>query len=34
MVIIIDIDWFEKKYHNMFFGHIAQPYFHIPFSFK
>ncbi len=26
IVIIIDIDWYEKKYRDNFFGHIAQPY--------
>ncbi len=34
MVIIIDIDWFDQNDHDMFFGHIAQPHFHVPFSFK
>ncbi len=26
IVIIIDIDWYEKKLLWYFFGHIAQPY--------
>ncbi len=26
IVIIIDIDWYEKNYRDNFFGHIAQPY--------
>ncbi len=26
IVIIMDIDWYEKNYHDNFFGHIAQPY--------
>ncbi len=26
IVIIIDIDWYEKKYRDNFLGHIAQPY--------
>ncbi len=26
IVIIIDIDWYEKTYRDHFFGHIAQPY--------
>ncbi len=25
IVIIIDIDWYEKNYRDNFFGHIAQP---------
>ncbi len=26
IVIIIDIDWYEKNYRDHFLGHIAQPY--------
>ncbi len=26
IVIIIDIDWYEKNYLDNSFGHIAQPY--------
>ncbi len=26
IVIIIDIDWYEKNYRDNFLGHIAQPY--------
>ncbi len=29
IVIIIDIDWYEKNYRDNFFGHIAQPFFNI-----
>ncbi len=25
IVIIIDIDWYEKNYRDHFFAHIAQP---------
>ncbi len=25
IVIIIDIDWYEKNYRDNFFAHIAQP---------
>ncbi len=26
IVIIIDIDWYEKTYRDNILGHIAQPY--------
>ncbi len=26
IVIIVDIDWYEKNYRDNFWGHIAQPY--------
>ncbi len=29
IMIIIDIDWYEKNYRDNFFGHIAQPYINI-----
>ncbi len=29
IMIIIDIDWYEKNYRDNFLGHIAQPYIYI-----